>query len=353
MPRRVVRMGIAAIGLLAAVPAWAVPLSFTVSGQVAAPGTFDAATLGRLPQATQSVTYRAGSATVADTFTGPTLASVLQAAGGTIVDPSLKNGVLRQYGIATGADGYRAVISTGEIAARFGNRTDLVATSDALDQLPNPSGFARLVATGDVAGGRYVSNLVDLSVQTAPAQPGTGGGVSSSFTVGGAVSTPSLITRATLDTLKPYQQTVTFLAGSASVTDTYTGVLLWDVLNAAGLVMDASVKNDALRKLVSAVGTDGYQVDFALGELSPSFGNAPILVAYDDTAGQIAGGAGFARLVVPGDVAGGRYVSNLASLTVFDGTAVPEPGSLALLIAALLGLQIGPARRTVAPQRGR
>ena len=59
------------------------------------------------------------------------------------------------------------------------------------------------------------------------------------------------------------------------------------------------------------------------------------MVAYSDTAGQFLGGTGFARIVVPGDSAGGRYVPNLASLTVFDGTAVPDPASLALLLAGL------------------
>ena len=57
----------------------------------------------------------------------------------------------------------------------------------------------------------------------------------------------------------------TYLAGTMPVTDTYTGALLWDVLNAAGM--------------------DGYQADSALGEVSASFGNAPILVAYSNTAG--------------------------------------------------------------------
>ena len=263
-PRRSVRSGLAAIGLLAAAPAWAVPLSFTVSGQVAAPATFDAAALQRLPQATQSVTYRAGSGSVSDTFTGPALTSVLQAAGGAVIDPSIRNGELRQYVVATGEDGYRAVVSLGEISPRFGNRADLIATSDRLNQLPSPSGFARLVATGDVAGGRYVSNLVDLSVQTAPAQPGTGGGPSTSFAVGGAVSIPSIVTRATLQGLRAYTQTVTYRSGTTSVTDTYTGALLWDVLNAAIVLTDPSVKNDILRKLVTVTGTDGYQAVIAL-----------------------------------------------------------------------------------------
>ena len=100
------------------------------------------------------------------------------------------------------------------------------------------------------------------------------------------------------------------------MTDTYTGALLWDVLGAAGVLTDPAIKNDILRKMVVATGSDGYEVAFALGELSPSFGNAPDPHRLLGHAGPARGNGpgGFARLVVPGDLAGGRYVSNLASL---------------------------------------
>ncbi len=329
------RIAAFAVSCMLAGPAWAVPTSFTVSGAVGTPGTYDAASLAALPQSTQAVTYLAGGSPVSDTFTGPTLWGMLQAAGGVTVNPANKNDLLRQYVIATGSDGYEAVISAGEISPQFGNKQDLVATSDTGGSLPSPDGFARIIATGDMAGGRYVSNLTSLTVTSSPAQPGTGGGTTTTFAVGGAVTTPSTFDLASLEALTPYPETVTYLAGGTPVTDTYTGALLWDVLSSDGIITNPANKNDVLRRLVTATGSDGYQVDFALGELSPSFGDAPILVAYSDTAGQIAGGDGFARIVVPGDIAGGRYVSNLASLTVFDGTAVPEPTSLALLLAGL------------------
>ena len=123
--------------------------------------------------------------------------------------------------------------------------------------------------------------------------------------------------------------------------------MLWDVLSSAGIATDPSIKNDILRQAVVATGSDGYSVDFAAGELSPMFGNEPILVAYSDTDGQLGTGgtSGCARLIVPGDIAGGRYVSNLSSLYVFDATAVPEPATALLLTTGLLGCLVLRRRR--------
>ena len=78
--------------------------------------------------------------------------------------------------VATGSDGYKAVVSAGEIAPNFGHKPDLVAYADTGGRAPVPDGFARIAAAGDVAGGRYVSNLADLHVGTAPMEAGTGGG---------------------------------------------------------------------------------------------------------------------------------------------------------------------------------
>ncbi len=53
---------------------------------------------------------------------------------------------------------------------------------------------------------------------------------------------------------------------------------------------------------------------------------------------------GFARIVVPGDTAGGRYISNLVALEVFT-VAVPEPATWVLLIGALPALAFVRSRR--------
>jgi hypothetical protein len=341
----------------------AAPLStqFTLDGAVVTQGTYDLATLSALPPATQGVTYNAGGMPVADTYTGTKLQTLVNAAGGFTAAPGVKNSTLRNYIVAVGSDNYQAVFAAGEFDPRFGNRPYMAAYADTGGQLGpgGPDGFARMVVPGDVAGGRYVSNLVRLHAGTAPSLPGTGGGVSSQFALSG-VQHPATYTLSTLMSLPATTLTAEYTAAGVSVTDTYTGVSLWTLLSSAGLITDPTIKNDVLRKYVVAVGSDGYEAIFSLGEIDPFFGNQLDLVAYSDTGGQLGSGGpdGFARMVVPGDVAGGRYVSNLVALAVFDAS-VPEPTSLALLITASIATivvhrrhRMGRARPAVAGHSG-
>ena len=186
-----------------------------------------------------------------------------------------------------------------------------------------------MVVPGDHAGGRYVSDLVNLHVGSLPEPSPQGpGGVSDQFTLSGQVAEPETFTPVTLAALnQSTTETATFLSGAGQVTDTYTGVSLWTLLQDQGLVTDPTIKNDVLRFGVVATGSDGYRALVSLGEIDPAFGSQPDLVAYADTDGQLGpgGSAGAMRLVVPGDQAGGRYVSNLVDLRVVDLTA-PMPG---------------------------
>jgi hypothetical protein len=85
----------------------------------------------------------------------------------TSVDPAVRNDVLNQLVIATGADGYRVVYYLGELSPMFGNRQGLVACAERIggvSQGLGADGFARSTAPGDLRGGRYASNLVSLDV---------------------------------------------------------------------------------------------------------------------------------------------------------------------------------------------
>ncbi len=295
-----------------------------VSGGVADPGLYNLPSL--TPVTTEAATYAAAGTPVSDTYTGITLQNLLDVAGGVEVTTA-KNDILSKFVIATGADGYEAAFSLGEIDPKFGAQPVLVATSDTAGQLgPNGSdGLARMVVPGDHAGGRYVSDLIGLHVGSLPEPSSPGpGGVSDQFTLSGQVAEPATFTPITLAALnQSTTEAVTFLSGTGSVSDTYTGVSLWTLLQDQGLVTDPSIKNDVLRFGVVATGSDGYRALISLGEIDPAFGNQPDLVAYADTGGQLGpnGSAGAMRLIVPGDHAGGRYVSNLVDLRVVDLTA--------------------------------
>jgi hypothetical protein len=352
LPARILALaGLSLIGVASTgETSFAAPVSsqLTLDGAIGTPGTYDYASLSALSPTTQTVTYTSAGTPVTNTFTGTGLWTLLNAAGGIPPIPGVKNSSLLNYVLATGSDGYQAVFSGGELNPKFGGKAatpDMVAYADTGGPL-GASGFARTVVPGDTAGGRYVSNLVDLHVGQAPVLPGTGGDLSTQFTLAG-VATPGAYDLTALQALPATTVTATYTGPSGGITDTYTGVSLWTLLNEAGLILNPANKNDVLRQYVEAVGSDGYGAIFSLGELDPAFGGSsslPDLVAYSDTLGQLPGSDGFARIVVPGDAAGGRYVSSLVELAVFTAT-VPEPATGVLFIAPLVALAFLRGRR--------
>ncbi len=135
---------------------------FAVSGAVTKPMRFDLAALQALPATTQTV---GGSA-----YTGVSLWHLLNTTTGLKLDSTVKNPSLSMYAVATGSDGYKALVSLGEIDPGFGNRTALIAYS-VNGSLLDRNGVARLVVPGDAKLGRSVSNLVSLEVFAAAAAP--------------------------------------------------------------------------------------------------------------------------------------------------------------------------------------
>jgi hypothetical protein len=131
---------------------------FSVTGLVTTPTIFTAGSLAALPATTVSA---AGTS-----YTGVALWSLLSTVG-VATSPQIKNDIVRDYVVATGSDGYQAVISLGEIDPAFGNRPAVVAYAQNGGSL-GAQGFARLVLPDDSKHGRWVSNLVSLQVLRAP-----------------------------------------------------------------------------------------------------------------------------------------------------------------------------------------
>ena len=125
----------------------------------------------------------------------------------------------------------------------------------------------------------------------------------------GAVKAPLTLDNATLSAMPVASVSISY--GTSNTT--YTGVLVWDLLEKAELV-PGDGKNAELRHTLLITATNGYAVAVALGELDPSYGNKQVLLAYRSTDGS----ASFdhLRLLVPGDVRGGRAVHDVAKIEV-------------------------------------
>jgi DMSO/TMAO reductase YedYZ molybdopterin-dependent catalytic subunit len=125
----------------------------------------------------------------------------------------------------------------------------------------------------------------------------------------------------TLESLQQYTPSrvvVSYFSGSQGlVTKTYLGVPLSDLLNEAEARLDSTQKNDSLRQYIVISATDCYEVIVALAEILPNSGGQQVLLAYADGEGRpLVDDEGMARLVLPGDKAGGRFITNIVSIVV-------------------------------------
>jgi hypothetical protein len=137
------------------------------------------------------------------------------------------------------------------------------------------------------------------------------------FHLGGQVKNPSDFDLAKLEKLPA--------ASQKSGSHEYTGVLLWDLLQSAGVILDQSINNDILRIIVIVTGSDGYETVFSAGEIDPEFGGHQILVAYEKD-GQPLGPDRFPQIVAAGDKRFGRFVYKIVKIEVRDaGKSSPQP----------------------------
>jgi molybdate transport system substrate-binding protein len=143
--------------------------------------------------------------------------------------------------------------------------------------------------------------------------------------VQGLVGTPRSFTRDDLMQLPAETVNVSFQAGQGTTQANFTGTRLLNVFDAAGgAKLPTDGNNAKLRTTVMVTGADGYQVALGWGELDPEFGAAPIMLAYSQDGQPMGDKQGMARLVVPGDKRGGRYVSTVKSIEIRDpGPAQP------------------------------
>lgn len=114
---------------------------------------------------------------------------------------------------------------------------------------------------------------------------------------------------------------VTYQNGTETLTTTFTGVPLWQVLNAAQPNFNADILNDKLSMFIVVTGRDGYQVTLAWAEIDPDYAGQPILLAYEQEGAPLAAGDGPVRLIVAGALNLGRDVRDVANISLRDAPA--------------------------------
>jgi hypothetical protein len=120
--------------------------------------------------------------------------------------------------------------------------------------------------------------------------------------------------RWTLDDLKkmPAEHAkVSYQTDRGVVTASFTGVLLWSLIGAAGGMVDSD-KGAELRHAIRITAKDDYVVVTSTGEIAPDFGNKAAIVAYERDGKPLDD----FRIVMPGDKHGGRNVRDVVSIKV-------------------------------------
>jgi DMSO/TMAO reductase YedYZ molybdopterin-dependent catalytic subunit len=128
--------------------------------------------------------------------------------------------------------------------------------------------------------------------------------------IDGLVKQAQHVTADDLRRLPPVERRVTFQTDHGDQTATYKGVLLWTLVARAGI--NDPAKWSDLRHVVAVTAADGYLLMVSLGEIDPNFGNAPVLLAYEQDGKPLSA----LRLIFPGDKHGARDVREVVRIEV-------------------------------------
>jgi hypothetical protein len=111
------------------------------------------------------------------------------------------------------------------------------------------------------------------------------------------------------------QKTLTVHNEHAKADETYSGVLLSDLLTKYGFPVEKTTQKKMLRSYLVAEGTDKYWVLYSLTEVEGSEHNGEVIVA-TSVGGKPLGADGQFKLVDSADKKPQRWVRNLNSITV-------------------------------------
>ena len=133
------------------------------------------------------------------------------------------------------------------------------------------------------------------------------------FTVGGEVVRPLKLSIKELSALKSSDVKAKDRDGKEH---TFKGVMLWTILDSAGVTLGKDLRGENLAKYVLVKASDGYKVVFSLPEIDPEFSEKIILLAYEVDGEPLATTEGPFRVVVPQDKKHARWIRQLNSIQI-------------------------------------
>jgi len=278
--------------------------------------------------------------------TGSSAYSAAQPEAATLVlSNQQKKGFLAAVLTVTGSDSHPLAISMGELDGGFGN-------NPALLTLDGTIGYPTLVFPQDRDSSRTVPNIYDIGVTVVdPASLDIP--AATTFPPYGSTTVPftgtagqppyqSVVVRTNrgetvrdlwvsqLATLPQVKANVSFAAGSGTSSKTETGPTLAEVLHFLNIEpqRDTAVWATGAPFAPPTVtapggGNSTYSTAVTPAEAGP--GHRPLLISLAETA--VGGGTpdtSTPRLIPDGDVAGARYNSNFATLTILNTGTNPE-----------------------------
>ena len=133
------------------------------------------------------------------------------------------------------------------------------------------------------------------------------------FTVGGEVVRPLKLSIKELSALKSSDVKAKDRDGKEH---TFKGVMLWTILDSAGVTLGKDLRGENLAKYVLVKASDGYKVVFSLPEIDPEFSEKIILLAYEVDGEPLATTEGPFRVVVPQDKKHASWIRQLNSIQI-------------------------------------
>jgi Oxidoreductase molybdopterin binding domain len=134
--------------------------------------------------------------------------------------------------------------------------------------------------------------------------------VGQSVVVAQSVEETHTIDPTMVEQLPAVEEKLSFLTSHGPEQATYTGALLWSVLDRSGML--GGDRRARVRHTIVVTGHDGYAASLALAEIDPDFEGKQVLLAYRRNGQPIERKT--LRLVVPGDHHGGRSVRDVVRI---------------------------------------